>query len=58
LLEKGYNTHTTFLICLVFQANCTLKVLDLSWNGFSNFGAVALADALKANNTLTELAIR
>ena len=46
-----------FIIIIIyqFQANCTLRVLDLSWNGFSDLGAVALADALKANNTLTEL---
>lgn len=40
------------------QANCTLKTLDLSWNGFGNEGAMYLADALKANNTLIELDIR
>ena len=46
-----------FIIIIIyqFQANCTLRVLDLSWNGLSDLGAVALADALKANNTLTEL---
>ena len=48
---------TIYFIIIIyqFQANCTLRVLDLSWNGFSDLGAVALADALKANNTLTEL---
>lgn len=43
------------LVFFTFQANCTLKILDLSWNGFSNIGAISLADALKANNTLIEL---
>ena len=47
------------LIFLSFlQTNCTLKYLDLSWNGFGNLGALALAEALRANNTLTELDIR
>lgn len=33
-------------------------MLDLSWNGFEDDGARALCDALKGNNTLTELNIR
>lgn len=43
---------------IYLQANCTLKTLDLSWNGFASVGALYLADALKANNTLLELDIR
>lgn len=29
--------------------------MDLSWNGFSNEGALALGEALKFNNTLVHL---
>ncbi len=35
-----------------------MKVLDLSMNGFEDDGARALCDALRGNNTLTELNIR
>ena len=35
-----------------------LKVLNLSHNGLGDEGAVAFADALKLNTTLTELDIR
>ena len=34
-----------------------LKVLNLSYNGFGTDGAIALAEALKLNTTLTELDI-
>jgi Ran GTPase-activating protein (RanGAP) involved in mRNA processing and transport len=34
-----------------------LKVLNLSYNGFGTEGAIALADALKANTVLIELDI-
>lgn len=33
----------------------TLTHLDLSWNGFSNEGALAMGEALKFNNTLVHL---
>ena len=33
-------------------------MLDLSWNGFEDDGARALGDAIRGNNTLTELNIR
>lgn len=44
--------------CLLLQTNCTLKTLNLSFNGFSDDGAVALGEAIRANNTLTELDVR
>ena len=44
-------------IALALKANQMLKVLNLSYNGFGNEGAMALADALKVNSTLTELDI-
>uniref|UniRef100_A0A8C8VDT6 Leucine rich repeat containing 74A n=1 Tax=Pelusios castaneus TaxID=367368 RepID=A0A8C8VDT6_9SAUR len=37
--------------------NGTLKILDLSWNGFGNDGALALGEALKLNNILVQLDI-
>ncbi|EHB14897.1 hypothetical protein GW7_01818 [Heterocephalus glaber] len=36
-------------------ANIFLKVLDISYNGFGDLGALAVAEALKANNVLEEL---
>lgn len=42
----------------VSQTNCTLKSLNLSYNGFSNDGALAIAEAFRANNTLIELDLR
>ena len=50
--------HSLVLSWAFFQTNCTLKTLNLSYNGFSNDGAVALGEALRANNTLIELDIR
>ena len=46
------------LFVSLFQTNCTLKTFNLSYNGFSNDGAVALGEAVRANNTLLELDIR
>ncbi|CAM2116128.1 unnamed protein product [Caretta caretta] len=42
---------------LSLEANGTLKILDLSWNGFGNEGALALGEALKLNNILVQLDI-
>lgn len=39
------------------KANGSLKIINLSWNGFGNEGALALGEALKVNNVLTELDI-
>lgn len=39
------------------KANGTLKILNLSWNGFGNEGAFALGEALKVNTMLAELDI-
>lgn len=50
--------HSLIVSWAFFQTNCTLKTLNLSYNGFSNDGAVALGEALRANNTLIELDIR
>ena len=43
---------------LLEQTSQTLKVLNMSDNGFGNDGATALANALKVNTTLEELNIR
>lgn len=37
------------------QENLSIKQLDLSWNGFGNEGALAMAETLKFNGTLLEL---
>ena len=50
--------HSPVVSWAFFQTNCTLKTFNLSYNGFSNDGAVALGEALRANNTLIELDIR
>ena len=50
--------HSLVVLWPFFQTNCTLKTLNLSYNGFSNDGAVALGEAIRANNTLIELNIR
>lgn len=42
----------------VFQGNIFLTTVDLSYNGFSKEGAVALGQALKENNVLEELNLR
>lgn len=42
---------------LSLEVNGTLKILDLSWNGFGNEGALALGEALKVNNVLVQLDI-
>lgn len=34
------------------QENLSIKRLNLSWNGFGNEGALAMAEALKFNSTL------
>ena len=39
------------------KSNQMLKKLNLSYNGFGTEGAVALAEALKINTTLTHLDI-
>ncbi|KXJ29878.1 Leucine-rich repeat-containing protein 74A [Exaiptasia diaphana] len=39
------------------QSNCTLKTINLSYNGFTDDGALALGEAIKFNNTLIELDI-
>lgn len=46
------------MLSFLYQNNQTLKVLNLSYNGLANEGAVAIADALKVNSTLEELDIR
>ena len=46
------------VLSFLYQNNQTLKVLNLSYNGLANEGAVAIADALKVNSTLEELDIR
>ena len=38
-----------------FQQNVLLQKINLSWNGFSKDGAMALGDALKVNTSLEEL---
>ena len=52
--------NSTWRCCIFIflQTNCTLKSLNLAYNGFSNDGAVALGEAIRANNTLLELDIR
>ena len=37
------------------KANITIKVLDLSWNGFADVGARAMGVMLRSNNVLTTL---
>ena len=38
-----------------FQENIGLKDLNISWNGFTDDGAVAMAEALTVNGTLVNL---
>lgn len=44
-------------LCVCFQKNVSLKMLNLAWNGFANEGAVALGKALEKNRTLKSLDI-
>ena len=39
------------------RANCTLQILDMSWNGIADEGAAAFGESLKENNTLIDLDI-
>uniref|UniRef100_A0A8C0JE42 Leucine rich repeat containing 74A n=1 Tax=Chelonoidis abingdonii TaxID=106734 RepID=A0A8C0JE42_CHEAB len=58
--EKGgeHLGQMLVVISLLFlEVNGTLKILDLSWNGFGNEGALALGEALKLNNILVQLDI-
>ncbi|ETE63493.1 hypothetical protein L345_10747, partial [Ophiophagus hannah] len=59
--EKGGELFGQVLVGSFFsfflKANGTLKILNLSWNGFGNEGAFALGEALKVNTTLAELDI-
>ena len=41
----------------LLQENVRLKVVNLAWNGLGEAGGIALADALIANNTITDLDI-
>ena len=54
-------THSVIQMSLrmscIPQTNVFMKKLDLSWNGFSLEGAMALGDALKGNSVLEELDI-
>uniref|UniRef100_A0A8C3RLW8 Leucine rich repeat containing 74A n=1 Tax=Chelydra serpentina TaxID=8475 RepID=A0A8C3RLW8_CHESE len=51
----GNSTH--YFHRASWAVNGTLKILDLSWNGFGNEGALALGEALKLNNILVQLDI-
>lgn len=42
---------------LSLEGNVALKILNLSWNGIGNEGALALGEALKVNNVLVHLDI-
>lgn len=42
---------------LSLEGNGALKILNLSWNGIGNEGALALGEALKVNNMLVHLDI-
>uniref|UniRef100_A0A674JVG9 Leucine rich repeat containing 74A n=1 Tax=Terrapene triunguis TaxID=2587831 RepID=A0A674JVG9_9SAUR len=58
--EKGGEHLGQMLVVislLSLEVNGTLKILDLSWNGFGNEGALALGEALKLNNILVQLDI-
>ncbi|KAG8126352.1 hypothetical protein E2320_021441 [Naja naja] len=56
-LDLSYNEFAEKGGELFGQANGTLKILNLSWNGFGNEGAFALGEALKVNTMLAELDI-
>lgn len=43
---------TKSLVLLSDQENISLKKLDLSWNGFGDEGALAMAEALKFNSSV------
>ncbi len=43
------------LIFIKWQSNYCLAVVDLSWNGLSYEGALALGEAIKANKYIREL---
>ena len=49
-------SHPTLLI-LCLQENVSVKVLNLSWNGFEDEGASAMGKALAHNGVLQELDI-
>lgn len=52
------NEMTQLLSALpLAQVNGMLKVLNLSYNGFSNEGALALGEALRINSSLLHLDI-
>ena len=52
-----YDLFTSYILYVNLQENVHLSSCNLSWNGFSELGGVAIADALIINTNLKEIDI-
>lgn len=52
-----YDLFTSYILYVNLQENVHLSSCNLSWNGFSELGGVAIADALLINTNLKEIDI-